>query len=116
MGASEIRRGNDAGALGEFGKIFRRDFEREANGSGDERRDGKHLAAHLEEEIVSPLDLLGGAGEGKANFAELLDVHARLLLFAANDTAAGGGLLHKRPFDAMCRNANLSTRASAASV
>ena len=91
FGASKIRRGNDAGALGEFGEIFRRDFEREANGSGDERGDGKHFAAHLEEEIVSPLDLLGGPGEGKADFAELVDVHGATL------TVCGKRHRHRRP-------------------
>ena len=71
----EIRRRDDAGTLGEFGEIFGCDFERQANGRGNEWSDSEHLASDLEEEIVAPLNLLGGSGKGKADFAELVDVH-----------------------------------------
>ena len=73
--ASQIRRRDYTGALGEFGEIFGRHFERKTNGRGDERSDSKHFAADLKEEVVAPLDLFSGAGEGQAYFAELLDVH-----------------------------------------
>ena len=71
----EIRRRDDAGTLGKLGEIFGCDFERQANGRGNERSDSEHLASDLEEEIVAPLNLFGGSGKGKTDFAELVDVH-----------------------------------------
>lgn len=64
--ASQIRRWDNTGALGELGEILGRHFERKTNRCGDERGDGKHFAADLEEEVVAPLDLFGGAWKGQA--------------------------------------------------
>ena len=75
LGTREVRGGDDAGAFREFQEVFRRHFEREPHAGGFQRRDGEHLACDLEEQVITPLDLLGGRREGKAEFAELLDVH-----------------------------------------
>lgn len=74
--AGEIRRGDNAGALSEFNKVFRGDLERQADRCRDERSDGEHLATDLEEKVVAPLNLLGSSRKGEADFAELLDVHS----------------------------------------
>ncbi len=71
--AREVGSGDDAGALGEIGEGFVGGFEGEENGSGFERSNSKHFAADFENEIVTPLDLLGGVGKTEAEFANGLD-------------------------------------------
>ena len=39
-----------------------------------EVHDSEYLAAHFETEVFAPLKLLGGVGEGEAEFAEPVDV------------------------------------------
>src|SRR6266853_2401855 len=71
----QVRRGNDVGPLGQLSEIFRRRFEREKYWRRLQRRYGEHLPAHFEYQIVAPLDLFRGAWKGKANLAQLIDVH-----------------------------------------
>lgn len=68
LGAREVGRGNNPGLLDEFGELFAATLEREADFHRLERRDREHLAAHFEHQIVLPLDLLGGTGQGKQEF------------------------------------------------
>jgi len=75
LGTCEVRGGDDSRAFREFGEVFWRHFKGEPDACGLQQCDGKHFASNLEEEVVTPLDLLGGRGKGKAEFSELLDVH-----------------------------------------
>jgi len=75
MGASEVWRGDDSGALDEFGKFFVGAFEGEPARAGFERNDGEHFCADFEEEVVFPLDLFGDAWERETEFADPVDVH-----------------------------------------
>ena len=77
LGAGEVGGGDDAGAFGEFSEGFVAGFKGEKNRSGFERRDGEHLASNFENEVVAPLDLLGGVRKAEAEFANGFDgVHA----------------------------------------
>ncbi len=71
----EVGGGNDVWALDELGEGFVTGLEGEADFSGYQRGDGKHLAADFEEQVVAPLDLLGYTGKGKTEFAKMIDVH-----------------------------------------
>lgn len=75
FGTGQIGRREDAGAFREFGELFGISFEREPDGRGNQGRDGKHFAGDFEDQVVFPLDLFRSAGEGKADFAQLVDVH-----------------------------------------
>lgn len=73
LGAGEVGSGDDTRALGEFGEGFVGGFEGEKNGSEFEWSDGEHLAADFEDEVVAPLNLLGGVGEAEAKFSNGFD-------------------------------------------
>ena len=73
FGASKIRSRDDAGTLGEFGERFVVGFEGQKYTRRFEGRDGKHFAGDFEDEIVAPLDLLGGVGKGKAKLSNGFD-------------------------------------------
>ncbi len=77
LGAGEVGGGDDARTLCELGEGFIAGFDGEENGSGFEWRDGEHLACNFEDEVVAPLDLLGGVREAHAKIADGFDgVHA----------------------------------------
>lgn len=77
FGAGEIGRGNDARALGEFKEGFGRCFESEPDARRLESKNREDSAAHLEDQTL-PLEMLGGIGEGKAEFAERANVHGEI--------------------------------------
>jgi hypothetical protein len=80
LGTREVWGGDDTRTLREFREVFWRHLKGEPDAGGFQRRNGKHFAGDLEEEVVTPLDLLGGRREGEAEFAELIDVHGGNLL------------------------------------
>lgn len=61
--------------LGEIMEFVGVRFQREPETRRFKRGNSKHFAADFEDEVVFPLHLLGGAGEGEAKLAELVDVH-----------------------------------------
>ena len=73
FGARKIGRGDDAGALGEFGEGFLGGFEGEKNGGRLKRSNRKHFAADFEDEIVAPLNLLRGVRKREAEFSDGFD-------------------------------------------
>jgi hypothetical protein len=73
--AGKIRRRDNVGALRELGKVFRRSFEGEADGSRLERSGSKHLPANFKQQVIAPLNLFRRAGKRKAQLAEPLNIH-----------------------------------------
>src|SRR5450432_4187362 len=66
---------DDSAAFGEFREIFGRSLEGYPDGSDFQNRVGEHFVGDFEGEVAFPDSLLGGAGERKAEFTELVDVH-----------------------------------------
>ncbi len=59
----------------EFGKFFRRAFERHTEIGLIQAGDAKHLPADARTKVVVPFYIFRGVRKGKTNFTELFDVH-----------------------------------------
>ena len=82
MRPGQIGSEDDALALDEQGEIFRGAFESERVARNLQRRHSKHLSTDLEHKVVSPLNLLGGAGKFQADRPHPLNGHFPALLSA----------------------------------
>src|SRR5712691_8193475 len=66
----------DAVLFGQFGKLLRSTLERKTIlRCAFQNCDGEHLAANLEDQIVSPLNFFSDVGKRKAVSASLFNVH-----------------------------------------
>ena len=73
--ASQIRRGDDAGAFRQFREIFRRAFEREPDRCRLQHGHGKNLFSHSKGQIVTPRNFFRGARKRETELAHLIDGH-----------------------------------------
>ena len=72
--AGHVRRGNDAGAFGEFREKFGGTFERKPDFRRLQDANRKNLSAYSEGEIDAPSDLLGRVGKREAQIADPIDI------------------------------------------
>src|SRR5215467_3024855 len=96
----QVRRRNNVLPLRQLRELFRRSFKRQAYRRRLERRYRKHFAAHLEQQIVAPLDLFGGSRKRQAQLAQPLGVHppslghlrqnSNILRFSAAESVGSG--------------------------
>jgi hypothetical protein len=75
LGSCQIRRRDNPRPLDQIGKFLRVGLQGEPDARRLQRNYHKHSAAHFEEQVVFPLNLLGDSGEGKAKFPQLVDIH-----------------------------------------
>src|SRR5690348_15496429 len=68
--AAHIRRLAEALALEQFGEALGRALQRQVRMGGVQPGAGKDLAGDAEQQIIAPLDLLGGAGKRQAVLAK----------------------------------------------
>jgi hypothetical protein len=74
--AGEVGRRHHSAVFLQDDKLLVRTFERNpVAGVRIEGGDGKHPAANLEYQVVSPLDLLGRTEHRQAQFSEAFQVH-----------------------------------------
>src|SRR5215472_6292731 len=71
----QVRRRNNVLSLRQFREVFRRRLKRQTHPCRLERRYRKHFSAHLEQQIVAPLDLFRGSRKRQAQLAQPLCVH-----------------------------------------
>src|SRR5471032_2060498 len=96
LGARQIRRGDDAGTVGQFEKALVLDLEADAVGSAVHAGDGEHFRGDGKHQIAFPFDVFGGAGQGAAKCQGEFEVHAAIMPAGAIAVHAHG----LRPRDA----------------
>ena len=74
--SSEIRRGNNAGPLGQLIEIVRRRFERQPDGRRLEDRVSEHLARYLEGQIAAPDHMFRDGWKRKTKVADPAGIHS----------------------------------------
>lgn len=77
LGARKIRRGDDAGALGQFGEGFVGSLKGQPDGGGNQYGMREHFASDLEGQVVFPDLFLAGLRERQAEVANPIDIHAK---------------------------------------